>query len=75
MKEIKRVSAGVMFESDVLNFVDQLATAQQRNRSFIINSIIRYYSRMTQSPTPVEPPQPDLLQKPQPTAAIHSINF
>ena len=48
MKEIKRVSAGVMFESDVLAFIDHLAFTQQRNRSFIINSIIRYYARATQ---------------------------
>ena len=48
MKEIKRVSAGVMFESDVLAFIDHLAFTQQRNRSFIVNSIIRYYARITQ---------------------------
>lgn len=46
MKEIKRVSAGVMFESDVLDFINQLAFAQQRHRSFIVNSIIRYYARL-----------------------------
>ena len=48
MKEIKRVSAGVMFESDVLAFIDHLAFTQQRNRSFIVNSIIRYYARIMQ---------------------------
>ena len=48
MKEIKRVSAGVMFESDVLAFIDHLAFTQQRNRSFIVNSIIRHYARITQ---------------------------
>ena len=56
MKEIKRVSAGVMFESDVLVFIDQLAVTQQRNRSFIVNSIIRYYARITQQATaPLDP--------------------
>ena len=61
MKEIKRISAGVMFESDVLAFIDQLAAAQQRNRSFIINSIVRHYARMMQLPINVieaEPSQP-----------------
>jgi len=48
MKEIKRVSAGVVFESDVFTFIDLLAAEQQRNRSFIINQIIRHYVRMTQ---------------------------
>ena len=50
MKEttITRISAGVMFESDVLLFIDRLAAEQQRHRSFIINRIIRYYSRMTE---------------------------
>ena len=73
MKEIKRVSAGVMFESDVLNFIDQLATAQQRNRSFIVNSILRYYSRITQQAAPVEQPEPP--QKPKPAEATHLIHF
>lgn len=59
MKEIKRVSAGVMFESDVLAYIDHLAFTQQRNRSFIVNSIIRYYARITQ-PVAGEgiPPEP-----------------
>ena len=48
MNVIKRTSAGVVFESDVLKFIDQLASTQQRNRSFIINHIIRYYARMEQ---------------------------
>lgn len=48
MKEIKRVSAGVKFESDVLRFVDLLAAEHQRNRSFIINQIVRAYARMLQ---------------------------
>jgi len=46
MKEIKRVSAGVMFESDVLKYIDRIAAEQQRNRSFIINRIIRQYARV-----------------------------
>ena len=48
MKEIKRVSAGVMFESDVLKFIDLVAAEQRRNRSFIINQIIRQHARWMQ---------------------------
>jgi len=45
MEKIVRKSAGVKFESDVLEFVDQLAREQQRSRSFIINQVIRWYAR------------------------------
>ena len=48
MNDIKRISAGVVFESDVLRFIDRLANEQQRPRSFIINLIIRQYARMEQ---------------------------
>jgi len=74
MKEIKRVSAGVMFESDVLHFIDQLAAAQQRNRSFIINSIIRYYSRMIQA-SPAPTAGLDVLTAPAPGVEGTLIRF
>lgn len=45
MEKIVRKSAGVKFESDVLSFIDRLAREQQRSRSFIINAILRWYSR------------------------------
>jgi predicted transcriptional regulator len=45
MQKIIRKSAGVKFESDVLTFIDGLAREQQRSRSFIINAILRWYSR------------------------------
>jgi predicted transcriptional regulator len=45
MEKIVRKSAGVKFESDVLDFIDRLAREQQRSRSFIINSILRWYGR------------------------------
>jgi predicted transcriptional regulator len=38
----------VKFESDVLKFIDQIAEQNQRNRSFVINQIIRHYVRMEQ---------------------------
>ena len=43
MQKINRTTAGVQFESDVLAFFDQLAREQQRSRSFIINSMGRWY--------------------------------
>jgi hypothetical protein len=45
MEKIIRKSAGVKFESDVLEFVDRIAREQQRSRSFIINSILRWYGK------------------------------
>lgn len=45
MEKIIRKSAGVRFESDVLEFIDRLAHDQQRSRSFIINSILRWYGK------------------------------
>jgi predicted transcriptional regulator len=45
MEKIIRKSAGVKFESDVLDFIDGLAREQQRSRSFIINAILRWYSK------------------------------
>lgn len=75
MKEIKRVSAGVMFESDVLAFIDHLAATQQRNRSFIVNSIIRYYARMTQPPTAQHESAVSLPIIPQPLETPPLIRF
>ena len=50
------------FESDVLRFVDLLAAEHQRNRSFIINQILRAYARMLQqqkqTDSPKEPERP-----------------
>jgi len=45
MEKIIRKSAGVKFESDVLEFIDGLARDQQRSRSFIINAILRWYAK------------------------------
>lgn len=54
MEKIERISAGVKFESDVLLFVDQLARDQQRSRSFIINAVLRWYSRYLMEQQKVE---------------------
>lgn len=45
MQKIERKSAGVKFESDVLAFADALARQQQRSRSFIVNTGLRWYAR------------------------------
>lgn len=45
MEPITRIAAGVMFESDVLSYIDGLAIEQRRSRSFIINQIIRHFAR------------------------------
>ncbi len=51
-----RKSAGVKFESDVLDFIDGMAREQQRSRSFIINAILRWYSKwLVEQQSKVEP--------------------
>ena len=75
MKEIKRVSAGVMFESDVLAFIDHLAATQQRNRSFIVNTIIRYYARVTQPSAALHESGVTLPAMPQPLEQTPLIRF
>ena len=60
MEKIIRKSAGVKFESDVLAFIDQLAREQQRSRSFIINSILRWYGKwLTEQNPKVEAGKPE----------------
>ncbi|MBN8420753.1 MAG: hypothetical protein J0L73_17690 [Verrucomicrobia bacterium] len=56
MEKIVRKSAGVKFESDVLDFIDGMAREQQRSRSFIINAILRWYSKwLVEQQSKVEP--------------------
>jgi len=56
MEKIVRKSAGVKFESDVLDFIDGMAREQQRSRSFIINAILRWYSKwLLEQQSKVEP--------------------
>ena len=44
------------FESDVLDFIDRMAREQQRSRSFIINAILRWYSKwLVEQQSKVEP--------------------
>ena len=45
MKQIERKSAGVKFESDMLEFADRIAREQGRSRSFVVNAILRWYAR------------------------------
>jgi hypothetical protein len=52
MDDIKRIPAGVMFESDVLAYIDQIAAEQRRSRSFIINHLIRLFARQQEQKAP-----------------------
>lgn len=54
MNCIERRSAGVKFESDMMEFVDRLAREQQRSRSFVINAILRWYARWVSEQHKVE---------------------
>jgi predicted transcriptional regulator len=54
MNYIERKSAGVKFESDMMEFVDRLAREQQRSRSFVINAILRWYARWVSEQHKVE---------------------
>jgi hypothetical protein len=78
MKEITRKSAGVVFESDVLAFIDQMAAEQQRNRSFIINAIVRFYARQLQQQAvqpEVNPGVPKSNSALSPAGEVMRINF
>lgn len=69
IEEIKKVGTGVMFESDVLQFIDQFAAEQQRNRSFVINQIVRQYVRLMQLEK--APGQPMIPLVARPAEPIH----
>ena len=58
MNDIKRVPAGVMFESDALAFVDSLAFQNQKSRSVTINVIIRAFMKQQMQNPKVEEPKP-----------------
>ena len=59
MNQIVRKSAGVKFESDMMAFVDRIAQEQQRSRSFVINSILRWYARYLAEHQKVEARRPE----------------
>lgn len=43
-----KIAAGVAFDPEVLEFLRRLCTEFQRDRSFVINAIIRDYARQQQ---------------------------
>lgn len=49
-KKSPYVSTGVNLETEVVEFLDRLATQEERPRSFIINRIIRDYAERTGTP-------------------------
>ena len=44
-----KIAAGVAFEPDVLEFLSRLCTEFQRDRSFVINAIVRNYAKQQQA--------------------------
>ena len=46
-------NAGVRLEESVLLYLDDLATAQERHRSFLINKIVREYAEKNGTPIPI----------------------
>jgi hypothetical protein len=60
-KATKRV-AGVMLDPDVIDFLAQLAGREGRNRSWLINFIIRLYAQqLLEKQRPVPPPSPKVI--------------
>jgi metal-responsive CopG/Arc/MetJ family transcriptional regulator len=49
-KKSPYVSTGVNLETEVVEFLNRLATQEERPRSFIINRIIRDYAERTGTP-------------------------
>ena len=44
-----KIAAGVAFDQDVLEFLSGLCAEFQRDRSFIINAIVRNYAQQQQA--------------------------
>lgn len=67
MTETKRRSAGVVFEPDVLVYLNELIASSQYTRSFIVNQIIREFARTKSAPEGEAPaPAAQAVIKPEP---------
>ena len=44
-----KIAAGVAFDADVLEFLRRMCSEIQRDRSFVINAIVRDYARQQQA--------------------------
>ena len=44
-----KIAAGVAFDPDVLEFLSRLCTEFKRDRSFVINAIVRDYAKQQES--------------------------
>jgi metal-responsive CopG/Arc/MetJ family transcriptional regulator len=55
-KKSPYVSTGVNLETEVVEFLDRVATQEERPRSFIINRIIREYAERNGTPLPRKGP-------------------
>ena len=49
--ERKRISTGIVLEADVLQYLELLAGRLQRNRSYLVNAIVRDYARLQEDHT------------------------
>ena len=52
-----RIAAGVAFDRDVLEYLRRLCTEAQRDRSFIINAIVREHARQSSEREIVKEPE------------------
>lgn len=50
-----KIAAGVAFDPEVLEFLRGLCAEYQRDRSFIINAIVRDYAQQHRQPKPKRP--------------------
>jgi predicted transcriptional regulator len=44
-KSIKKTVAGVVLDSDVIDYLDKLGEREDRSRSWLINTIVREYAQ------------------------------
>ena len=50
-----KIAAGVAFDPEVLEFLRDLCTEFQRDRSFVINAIVRDYAQQHRQAKPRKP--------------------
>ena len=52
-----RFAAGVAFDQDVLEYLRSLCEALQRDRSFVINAIVREHALLREGKRPAQKPE------------------
>jgi hypothetical protein len=46
-KESKRINTGITLEADVVSYLESLSKQEDRDRSWLINAIVRDYSQLS----------------------------